>query len=279
MPEEKKKPAKYFELRLPRLNFKDTPINAYLVYTLVIFAFLLGMLTNKVMYLEKVANTPVPTPAAQAQPAPAAAPSASPEQIQALFTDKNIVMGNKNSKNLVVEFADPSCPYCHVAGGNNPELSAQFGEQFKSESEGGTYVAAAPKIKELVDQGKAAFVWIYFPGHGNGEMGTKAFYCAYEQGKFWEVHDKLMNNTGYELLNNQVLNDKTKSQQLVDYLSDVADAGKLKSCIDSGKYDAKLTEDTNIAKSFAISGTPGFFVNTTYFEGAYSWKDMQSAIK
>lgn len=270
-------------LSLPRFTFKDTPMNAYLVYTLVIFSFLLGMLTNKVMVLEKIANTPAPTATtaanqAQAQAQPAV-PTPSIEKIKALFNDKNIVFGDKNSKNLIVEVADPSCPYCHVAAGQNPELNAQMGDQFKAESEGGSYAPPVPEIKKLVDQGKAAFVWIYFPGHGNGEMGTKAFYCAYEQGKFWEVHNKLMNNTGYELLNNQVKNDTTQSQALVDYLADVADASKLKDCIDSNKYSDKLAADINVSNQLGVNGTPGFFINTTPFNGAYSWKDMASAIK
>ncbi len=154
-----------------------------------------------------------------------------------------------------------------------------MGSQFKLDSDGGTYQAPVPKIKELVDQGKAAFVWIYFPGHGNGEMATRAFYCAKEQGKFWEVHNKLMNNLGYDLLNNQVKNDRTKSQELVDYLADVTDPSQLKNCIDSNKYDTKLSDDTNTATKLGINGTPGFFINTTPFSGAYSWKDMQSALK
>lgn len=77
---------------------------------------------------------------------------------------------------------------------------------------GGTYVAPVPEMKRLVDEGKAAFVFIYTNGHGNGEMGTKAMYCAHEKGNFWPVHDKLMSSEGYGLLNDVVKNDKTKSK-------------------------------------------------------------------
>ncbi|HEX8931933.1 MAG TPA: DsbA family protein [Patescibacteria group bacterium] len=270
-----------FKFPFPKINFQQSGINGLLVVALIIFAFALGMLTNKVIYLEQqVKNPPVVAPAqAQAQTAaPAPQPTITLNSIKNLFNDKNIVFGDKNSKNLIVEVADPSCPYCHVAGGQNPDLNSQMGSQFNLDTNGGSYVAPVPKIRDLVDQGKAAFVWIYFPGHGNGEMGAKAFYCAYEQGKFWEVHNKIMNNTGYDLLNNQVKNDKTKSQQLVDYLADVVDADKLKSCIDSGKYDAKLQDDTSVATGLGVNGTPGFFINTTPFTGAYSWTDMKKSI-
>jgi len=56
----------------------------------------------------------------------------------------------------------------------------------------------------------------------------------------------------------------------------IEDTNKLKSCIDSGKYDSRLTSDTQLASSIGVSGTPGFFVNDTNFAGAYSFKDMES---
>ncbi|MBI2074962.1 MAG: DsbA family protein [Candidatus Levybacteria bacterium] len=262
------------------------PINAttLLVILLIIAAFLLGSLTTKVQYLEK-SGTAQNTQAAAAQPttppqqqAPQQ-PTVNIDKIKALFNDKNITFGDKNSKNLLVEVADPSCPFCHVAAGLNPTLSAQMGDRFKLEKDGGTYVAPVIKMKEMVDSGKAALVWIYARGHGNGEMGTKAMYCAHEKGKFWPVHDKLMTNEGYTLLNDQVKNEKSKSQELANFLSDVYDASAMKSCLESGKYDNKITEDVATAASLGANGTPGFFINTQNFAGAYSWKDMESAVK
>lgn len=259
-----------------------TPV---LVILLIVAAFFLGMLYNKVQSLEKekqagtLGATTTTTATQQGQPAQPTPVTVTKDQIKALFTDKNLTFGDKNSKNLLVEVADPSCPYCHAAAGHNPELNKQMGSQFQLDSDGGTYAAPVPKMKELVDEGKAAFVYIYTPGHGNGEMGMKALYCANEQGKFWEAHNKLMTNAGYELMNTTVKNDKTKSQEIVDFLSDVVDSSTLKSCIDSGKYDSKLTQDVSTASSLGVQGTPGFFVNTTRFAGAYSWKDMQSAVK
>lgn len=264
-----------------------TPYTPILIVILIIGAFFLGSLVTKVQYLEKAANqsqvagtqTTQAQPTAQQQQQPPPPQAVTIDKIKSLFTDKNITFGNSNSKNLLVEVADPSCPYCHIAAGKNPELNKQAGSQFLLTSDGGTYVAPVPEMKKLVDDGKAAFVWIYTPGHGNGEMGTKAMYCAHEKGSFWPVHDKLMTKEGYDLLNNQVKNDKTKSQEIANFLSDVFDANQLKTCLDSGKYDAKLTQDVALASSLGISGTPGFFINTARFAGAYSWKDMQSAVK
>lgn len=255
--------------------------NKMLIIVLIVASFFLGSLTNKVATLEK--NT---SPAAQTtgnqQPAAPQQPQATTvtiSTIKALFNNKNIVIGNKNSKNLLVEVADPSCPYCHIAAGKNPELSKQAGPQFTMVADGGTYIPPVPEMKKLVDGGKAAFVYIYSPGHGNGEMGVKALYCANEQGKFWQAHDLLMSNAGYSLMNNDVKNDKTKSQQMADFLASAVNNSQLKQCLDSGKYDAEIAEDTALAKTLGVRGTPGFFINTTNFAGAYSWKDMESAVK
>lgn len=246
---------------------------------LVVAAFLIGMLLTENRYLKTtgtVAAVPV-APAAQAgQPA---APSISQDKIKELFTTgNNLVFGDPKKKALFVEFSDPSCPYCHVAAGKNSELNKQMGDRFKLTADGGTYVAPVEEIKKLVDAGKAAFVWIYSPGHGNGELGTKALYCANEKGKFWETHDLLMTNAGYNLLNNDVKNEKSNAGKLADFLKPAIDPSFLKSCLDSGKYDARIASDTALATAYGAQGTPGFYVNTTNFAGAYSWADMKSAV-
>lgn len=201
------------------------------------------------------------------------------EQIKALFNDNNIYFGDANSPLLFVMFSDTSCPYCHVAAGKNPEMNLEYGGQFVLVQDGGTYVAPVEEMKKLLDQGKAAFAWFYTNGHGNGEMGTKALYCAHEQGKFWESHDLLMTMDGYELINNVVKNDKARSAELSSFLSSVLNASELKACIDSGKYDDRIAADQQLAGSLGISGTPGFFVNNTKFPGAYSYTEMQSAVE
>lgn len=258
-----------------------TSYTPLLVGTLIVAAFILGTLVTKVTYLEKGGTTTalVPTTTAGQPPVAPVAPKVTIDQIKKLFNDKNITFGDKNSKNLLVEVADPSCPFCQVAAGYNPELSKQMGQQFITVADGGSYVPPVLEMKKLVDEGKAALIWIYTNGHGNGEMGTKAMYCAHEKGQFWPVHDKLMTNDGYNLLNNTVKNDKTKSADIATFLSDVTDRDDLQKCLESGKYDAKIQEDTATAANIGVNGTPGFYINATNFAGAYSWTDMKSAVK
>lgn len=202
----------------------------------------------------------------------------SQDQVKSAFERAAVKFGKSDAKTLFIEVADPSCPFCHVASGKNPELAKQMGDRFTYASDGGTYIPPTPEMKKLVDDGLASYAFIYRNGHGNGEMGTRALYCANDQSKFWEVHDKLYTNEGYKLLNEVVLNDKAKSKELTDFLSGSADTDKLKACLDSDKYDKKLAEDEVIAGEIGVSGTPGFYINTKNFAGAYSWKDMEPSI-
>lgn len=255
----------------PKTSIFEKLVPALLVIT-VGLSFLVGVLWQKVNNLGGTATTATTT----AQQ-PAVQPKVDISQIKDLFSKDLIKFGNADSKVLFVEASDPSCPYCHVAGGLNGTLNKQVGSQFTLVKDGGTYIAPVPEMKKLVDEGKASFVWLYFNGHGNGEMGSKALYCAYEKGKFWETHDLLMSAAGYDLLNNTIKNDKAQSGKLADFLKS-ANVPDLKACIDSGKYDSRLTSDMSLATTLGVSGTPGFFINDTNFAGAYSYKDMESLV-
>jgi len=237
-----------------------------------------GYMYGKVANLEKAVTTATAQPAGQQQAAQPTAPTVTIEQLKGLFGNGNITFGNKDSKLIFVEFSDPSCPYCHVAGGKNGPLNKQVGTQFILKADGGTYVAPVPEMKKLVDAGKAAMVWIYANGHGNGEMATKALYCANEKGKYWEASDLLMSEAGYTLLNTTVKNDKTQSGAVAEFLKSAVDSRFMKSCLDSGKYDSRLTSDMAIAQKFGFNGTPSFFVNTKNFAGAYNFTDMQADV-
>lgn len=237
-----------------------------------------GYMYGKVSSLEKTVTTPLTQPAAQQQAQQPAPPTVTQDQIKELFDGKNITFGDKNSKLVFVEFSDPSCPYCHVAAGKNGALNKQVGAQFVLKADGGTYMAPVPEMKKLVDQGKAAMVWIYANGHGSGELATKALYCAQEKGKFWAVHDLLMSESGYTLMNTTVKNDKAQSGTVATFLKSAIDTNFMKSCLGGGKYDDRLTVDMATAQKFGFNGTPSFFVNTQNFAGAYSFTDMQSAV-
>jgi protein-disulfide isomerase len=265
---------------LPKIKFNRSMYTPILIVLLILASFLIGILITKVQYLEKGVSqtTTAPTTGNTTAGDTAAPPTTTVdiEQIKSLFTDENITFGDSNRKNLFVEVADPSCPYCHLAGGLNPELNQESGGQFTLVSQGGSYVPPVEEMRKLVDSGEASFVWLYSPGHGNGEMGTKAMYCAWDQNKFWEAHDKLMTNAGYKLMNDTVKNDVSKTSELVSFIGNVVDSQKLTACLESGKYDKRIASDTSLSSSLGVQGTPGFFINTNLIGGADNWTNMKS---
>lgn len=239
-------------------------------------AFTVGVLWQKVSSLEKAKGTATAGTTTTAQQP--ANPTVSLDTLKGLFSQNLIKFGDANRKLLFVEVVDPSCPYCHVASGDNPELAAQIGTQFKYSSAGGQYQPPVPEMRKLVDSGKASIAFIYFPGHGNGEMGMKSLYCAFDQGKFWEAHNLIMSDAGYKLMNDTVKNDKSQSSRVADFLKSAVDSSAMKSCLDSGKYDARLTSEQSLVGTLSVQGTPGFYVNSSTFSGAYSWSDMKSVV-
>lgn len=257
-------------------SFLTTPVSVLLGSFIIAIAILIH---GGIIKLGPKTTAVQPAASAQPNAQQPTQPAATLADVKNAFTKSAIKFGDANRKLIVVEVADPSCPYCHIAAGKNPELNKQAGSQFTLVSDGGTYVAPVIEIKKLLDEGKASFAWIYTSGHGNGEMGTKAMYCAFEQNKFWEVHDLLMTSKGYDLLNNTIKNDKAKSGELAAFLENVSDQTSLKVCLEGEKYDARLQEDTALATSLGITGTPGFYFNETAFRGAYSYKDMESAVQ
>lgn len=254
--------------------------NNLVVILLVVISFFAGYLFFKVKNLEQNKNTAAAAPNQQNQQAQPPPPTTvSLDAVKKLFSDGYLKFGDANRKALFVEVSDPSCPFCHIAGGKNPELSKQVGAQFQYKTDGGSYVPPLPEMRKLVDQGKASYVMIFGNGHGNGRLATEAMYCAYEKGKFWEVHDELMNNKGYDLLNNTVKNDKANIPALVNYLSSSIDSNFLTKCLQDGKYTDKIARDEQLIPQLGFQGTPHFIINTTIFGGAQNYSQMESAVK
>jgi protein-disulfide isomerase len=255
-----------------KINFR-----AVMVVALIIMAFVIGRLSQRVEDLEKGVTTGTGTTTTDTTQT--GTTTVTIDQIKDLWNKDVIKFGDTSKKVLFVEVGDPSCPYCHAAGGENHTIyQALGGTTFQLVADGGTYQSPVLEMRKLIDSGAAGFAYVYYPGHGNGEMGMKALYCANEKGKFWQAHDLLMSDKGYDLLNNTVKNDKAQSGTIANFLKSAVDPTFLKSCLDSGKYDSTLTSDMSIASSLGVQGTPGFFVNTTSYPGAYSWTDMKATV-
>jgi len=199
------------------------------------------------------------------------------DQIKTILADNsNITLGNKNAKVHFIEFSDPSCPYCHIAAGLNDEFTKM--DQFKTVANGGSYQPAVPEMKKLVQEGRASFTFFYSNGHGAGELASQALYCAQEKGKFWEVHDLFMTKSGYDKINNELKNDVANSDKLAEFISPAIDQSFMSECLKSKKYANRISSDQALGTSLGVRGTPGFFINTTSFAGAYGYDAMKPIV-
>ena len=86
--------------------------------------------------------------------------------------------------------------------------------------------------------------------HPHAFKAAEAANCAREQGKFWEMHARLFENTR-----------ALAPAQLAAHAQALGlDAQKFSQCLDSGKYAAEVRGDMADAGAANVPGTPGFVV-------------------
>lgn len=90
--------------------------------------------------------------------------------------DDDAVLGNPNAPVTVIEFSDYECPFCK-----------RFYDQTLGQIK-----------KEYIDTGKVKFIYRDYPlsFHPGAEPAAQAANCAGEQGKYWEMHDKIFQAQG-----------------------------------------------------------------------------------
>lgn len=161
------------------------------------------------------------------------------------ITKDNHVRGNFNAKVTLVEFSDFECPYC-----------------------GAFHPTVTQALKEYGN--KIRVVYKHFPlsFHPQAQKAAEASECASEQGKFWEMHDKLFENQ--QLLS--VPQFKTWARELK------LNGTKFDSCLDSGKFASKVQADFNEGAAKGVNGTPATFINGQLVSGALPYASIKSVI-
>lgn len=242
---EEKKSSGYVNVAIPKFALPRST-NGYLIIVLIIFAFIIGMLANKVLYLEnaqKSGSLAANTPSADTAQAPQAAPTEdlSPKKVS---IDDDPVMGDKNAKVTLIDFTDYECPFC----------KRYFDDTF------------AQIKKEYIDTGKVKYVVRDLPlsFHQNAPKEAEAAECAREQGGdevYFKYHDEIFkkttsNGTGLAL------------DQLSVIATDLGLNGDaLQTCLDADTYKAEVDKDIADAGKAGASGTPSFFIGKSSSDG------------
>lgn len=224
--------------------------NVVVVLLLVVMVFQLSSISTQLEGLEVAAPRPSqPTAdAAPTQPTPAPTPQGVDEARMQELLENAVVKGDTDAPVTIVEYSDFECPFC-----------ARF------------YSSTLGQIESnFVETGQVKLAYKHFPlsFHPNAQKAGEAFECANDQGKAWEMHDKLF-ESGVE-------GGVTTFQQ---YASDLGlDTEAFNECLSSGKYADKVSSDAQEAQSVGVRGTPGFLINGQLVSGAQPYQVFEQAI-
>ena len=153
------------------------------------------------------------------------------------------ILGDINAPVHLIIYDDFECPFCARFYDTTKQIKEHFGD-------------------------KIAIVYRHFPlrFHKNAIPAALASECADEQGKFWEMYDKIFNDN-----KNRNFNIKQFKKDAVDL---GLDAVQFNQCLDTEKYKDKIAKQMIEGKNFGVSGTPGNFVNGEPIPGAYPFEDF-----
>lgn len=145
------------------------------------------------------------------------------------------VLGSPDAPVTIVEFGDYQCPFC---------------KKWNTTSKPAI-------VKNLIETGKANLIYVDLAIIGPDSIKAHAgSYCADEQGLYWKYHDYLYANQGHE--NNGWVN-QNNLKSLVSGI-DSMDVDQFSTCLDSGKYEKRVRDNTKIAKESGARSTPSFIV-------------------
>jgi protein-disulfide isomerase len=105
--------------------------------------------------------------------------------------------------------------------------------------------------------------------------------CAGEQGKFFEYHDKMfLEQNKLEPTEGRFSTVSYTQADLVAWAGQIGlNTGSLQNCLTSQKYLDEVNQDMEDGSAFGVTGTPGFFVNGRYINGAQPFSVFKQIIE
>jgi protein-disulfide isomerase len=154
-------------------------------------------------------------------------------------------MGGADAPVTIVAFSDYECPFCK---------------------------RAEPAVKSVVEAygGKVRLVYKEYPlpNHRFAQKASEAALCAHDQGKYWEMQDKLFANQ--EALGVPSLKGYAKQVGL--------DTARFDRCLDGGDKAEAVAASMRAGDDAGVAGTPAFFVNGRPLYGAASFEKFKEVI-
>jgi protein-disulfide isomerase len=117
-----------------------------------------------------------------------------------------------------------------------------------------------PQIeKDYIITGKMKHVFMNFPlsFHQNAQKASEAANCAGDQGKFWQLHDRLFANQ--KAIGKDDLAKHAAALGL--------DMSRFKECLDIGRHSDEIKREMAEGQKAGITGTPAFLLGFVQSDG------------
>jgi protein-disulfide isomerase len=106
------------------------------------------------------------------------------------------------------------------------------------------------------------------PNHAQAPKAAEAAHCAGEQGKYWEMHDRIFANQA-----------SMGVPTLKQYGAALGlNTGTFDQCLDSNKYAGIVAEDIKLGETLGVQSTPTIYINGRAVLGAQPFDVFQSVI-
>ena len=165
------------------------------------------------------------------------------------------LLGSPSAPVQVIEFADFECPSC-----------AQFA------------TVTAPDIKtRLVNSGQISYRFYDFPlpQHRNSIPASNAAACANDQGKFWEMHDRIF--AGQFDWNTQATGNPKRFFE--GYARELGlNVGEWETCYDSGKHLARIEANRREGERRMVNSTPTFVIGNRMIPGNLGYDEFRKYV-
>jgi len=165
------------------------------------------------------------------------------------------LMGNPNAPVQIYEFADFECPACATfATITEPDVR-----------------------KRIVDAGLASYRYFDFPleQHHNSLAASNAAACAADQGKFWEMHDKLFYNQPE--WNSEATDRPQKFFE--KYANEIGlNLNTWKTCVAAQSHMQRILGNRAEGMRRHVQSTPTFVVGDKMVAGALSYDQFKALV-
>ena len=161
-------------------------------------------------------------------------------------SERDHVLGPSDARVTLVEYGDFECPYCGAVHGIVQAARKAFG-------------------------GNLRVVFRHFPlraSHPRSLPAAKAAEAAGEQGRFWEMHDRLYRHQT-----------ELADQDLLRHARELGlDLDRFRASLEVPAHEGRIRDDLASAAASGAQGTPTLFINGERYRGRLERDDIMAAL-